>query len=106
MAFYVANLLITQKTSINEGETSPVVINKQYIFRGNKNIFNSIWCDSKASLKAGTIYVGREEDLTILKVKDSQASIEDYYSKSIAGRVEETLNHEDSTDINVTYQIN
>jgi hypothetical protein len=73
------------------------------ILFGTNNAFNSIWVDATSSLNSGRLYVGRPEDLTIIKYSNDQAFIEDYYSKTFEGETKETLKAEDSVDINVTY---
>jgi len=73
------------------------------ILLGTNNNFNSIWVDPTASLTVGRFYLGRPEDLTIIKYKNNQAFIEDYYSKTTKGVTKEVLKAEDSIDINVTY---
>jgi hypothetical protein len=70
---------------------------------GSSNNFNSLWVDEKSSLQNNRLYIGRPNDLTIIKTKDNQVVIEDYYSKTVPGRTEETLIADDSVDINVTY---
>lgn len=73
------------------------------VLKGVNNIFNSIWCDPDASLLKGRFYVGRAEDLTIINHSDGQAYLEDYYSKTISGRAEETLTDDNISDINITF---
>ena len=71
------------------------------ILRGYNNKFNSIWADNNSSLKNNCIYIGRKEDLTIVKTKNSQVFIDDYYSKTSAGGTNEKLKSDDVVDINV-----
>lgn len=71
------------------------------ILFGSSNNFNSIWADPTASLTNGRFYVGRPEDLHILNRKGEQVSIENYFSKTVAGSTNDTLNNDESVDINV-----
>jgi len=73
------------------------------ILFGINNNFNSIWADPSASLTSGRFYLGRPEDLTIIKYANGQVFIEDYYSKTFEGATKDKLKAEDSVDINVTY---
>lgn len=74
-----------------------------YILKGDSNIFNSIWCDPGTSLNDGTIYFSTGKDLTIIQISNGQAYIKDYYTKTIAGSSEETLEEETSVDITISY---
>ena len=70
---------------------------------GNNNVIKSIWADTTASLNEGTIYIGREDDLTIVQYSNEVAVIKDYYSTTFSGTAREALNAADSVDINVNY---
>ncbi len=69
----------------------------------NNNTLTSVWADPTASLNNGKFYIGNKESLTIINHNSSQAFIEDYFSKTIKGSTNETLNSEDVVDINVAY---
>ena len=71
-----------------------------YVLKGNN--FNSIWCDPKASLTNGRFYISSEKDLTIINVNNNQVRIEDYFSKTILGSTNETLEKEDIADITIS----
>ena len=73
------------------------------IISGQSNIFNSIWVDPTSSLKEGRLYIGRKEDLTIVRYANKKAVIEDYYSTTVSGTTHETLISDNSVDINVVY---
>ena len=70
---------------------------------GTNNKFNSIWVDPYSSLLKGRIYIGREEDLTIVTYTDENVIISDYYSTTVSGTTHETLISDNSVDINVVY---
>ena len=70
-----------------------------YILKENN--FNSIWCDPKASLTNGRFYISSEKDLTIINVNNNQVRIEDYFSKTVLGSTNETLEKEDIADITI-----
>lgn len=70
---------------------------------GNNNTIKSIWADPTTSLSGGTIYIGREDDLTIVNYNNEVAVIKDYYSTTFSGAAKEALNAADSVDINVNY---
>jgi hypothetical protein len=74
-----------------------------YILKNYSNSFTSIWCDNNASLTNGRFYLSTDKDLTIINVKNGQAYVEDYFSKSVAGSTNEKLNHEDITDMVVAF---
>ena len=71
------------------------------ILKGQNNIFNSIWCDPNTSISSGRIYIGSEKDLTIIKLENGQARVEDYFSKIVVGSTNETLEKEDIVDITI-----
>ena len=96
-------------TDVSDGSTSydfEFGITSVTVFRillnGNNN-FNSIWADPTSSLKNGRFYIGSENNLTIIQHNDGQAFIKDYFSKTVKGSTNETLDSENSVDINVTY---
>ena len=95
-------------TEISSGESSYDFEFGQGIFifellKGTSNSFYSVWADETASLTNGRFYIGRTNDLTIIKNTNSQVIIEDYYSTTEKGKTNETLSYTDVIDINVTY---
>jgi hypothetical protein len=74
-----------------------------YIFLGSSNNFNNIWADKTASLYSGTFYVGRKEDLTIIKNYEEEAVISNYFSTTTSGNTQTTLKAQDSSDFILTY---
>lgn len=67
------------------------------------NVFNTIWCDPKASLKNNTFYVTTKNSLNVIKTINSQATLYDYYSQNVVGRAQEALMVDDLVDLIVTY---
>jgi hypothetical protein len=93
-------------TEISTGDSSydfdfGAVSNITRILFGSNNNFNSIWADPTASLTNGRFYVGRPEDLHTLSRNGEQVSVENYFSKTVAGSTNDTLDSDDSVDINV-----
>lgn len=69
------------------------------ILKGLTNNFIAIWADPTAGLYSGKFYVASENEFSI--INSAIHDVEDYYTTSHSGTVNEALKAEDIVDLNV-----
>ena len=65
------------------------------------NYYTSIWCDPNASINSGNIYLGRTNELLVVKIENKIPRLVDHYTTTISGSINEALTAEDIVDINI-----
>lgn len=77
-------------------------LNVYRILAGQSNIFTGIWADSNAGRNKGKMYVLSWGPNTALSVLDLNSKyLYDHYTENYGGRAEESLDSNDTRDLNV-----